>query len=544
MDGFVRHSAQGNPAKLDVDHSGSSSYGARQLENSRTIGTSSVRPEINSANEATKPRENGIKSAIDESLKDIDGDTRTDEAKERRKIKRKKIIKRVIIGLLLIMVLIGSYIGVKALLASGSIFKGNILGLVQQKPLKQDANGRTNIVILGTSGSVDDENHPGALLTDSIMMLSVNQTKKDAFMVSIPRDLWIKTGAACQAGYEAKINSLYECYSKGGKDQAAGATALQNKVGQILGLEAQYYVHVNWQVLQGAVDSVGGVDVKIESDDPRGILDRNFDWVCQYKCYMVRYKNGEVAHLDGAHALALARARNEAGGYGLGGGNFDREKNQQKILVALREKAMSAGTLTDVGKVTGLIDTFGENLRSNFDTSEIRTLMAIAKDTSADKIVSISLVDEKEPVVTTGDYSGQSIVRPVKGVYDYSGIGAYVNKKMNNSGVANENAQVDIYNGSGVAGAAQAESNRLEAKGFTVGGIGNAPAGNYTKAVVYQVGEGNSKTKAALEKLYGVKVKTEEPPVPITGETKFVVIIAKATESTQSTSGSSTGSAY
>lgn len=55
-------------------------------------------------------------------------------------------------------------------------------------------------------------------------------------------------------------------------------------------------------------------------------------------------------------------------GTGLAQSNFDREKNQQKVIVALREKALSAGTLANPGKVMSLISALGDNLNTNFDT--------------------------------------------------------------------------------------------------------------------------------------------------------------------------------
>ena len=86
---------------------------------------------------------------------------------------------------------------------------------------------------------------------------------------------------------------------------------------------------------------------------------------------------------------------------------------------------------------------------------------------------------------------------------------------------------MDIYNGSGIAGKAQLVANDLQAKGFTVGAIGNAPVGDYGKAKVYQVGEGNEATKKKLQQLYGTTVETTKPPVTTTAETKFVVIVGK-----------------
>src|SRR5690606_10541770 len=143
-----------------------------------------------------------------------------------------------------------------------------------------------------------------------------------------------------------------------------------------------------------AVDAVGGVDVTIESNPPgMGILDRNFDWKCNFQCYYVRYDDGEKVHLDGEHALALSRARNAQGGYGLAAGNFDREKNQQKVAKAVREKALSLGTLTNVGRVTELLDAMGDNLKTNVDKSEIQTIVSLASDVPSESIISLDLND-------------------------------------------------------------------------------------------------------------------------------------------------------
>ena len=324
------------------------------------------------------------RSDIDDSLKSIDNSSQDGLGKPERQHRRNKrlkpphnkhrVVKIILFTLLAVVLAIGGYLAFKALSTIISVSNGNIFGLIQKQPLKEDANGRSNILIFGTAEDDKDWEHEGANLTDSIMVLSVDQTNYNAYMVSLPRDLWVTYDEGCMVGYQGKLNAVYFCASDDGSDEAAGAQALQNKVGEILGLDIQYYTHVNFTVFVDAVDAVGGIDVKIESDDPRGILDRNLDWRCNFNCYYVNYKNGETVHLDGEHALALARARNSSDGYGLSGGNFDREKNQQKILKALREKAVSAGTLTNIVAVTDLIDALSDNLRTNFNTKEIQNI--------------------------------------------------------------------------------------------------------------------------------------------------------------------------
>lgn len=538
VDGFIpRRRTQ----ELGAQHA-SNAHSDKKPETTPTELHSGNRQERDIARE--RPSETTVgRSDITESLKTIDDEAPELSRKERRAqrkrdrkgrpvSRRRRIIKWSLIALAAVIVVIGGFLAVRALTNLGKVFNGNLFDLVQRQPLKQDANGRSNFVIFGTAEDDEGGEHGGANLTDSIMILSVNQEQKDAYMLSIPRDLWVNYGQACNSGYQGKINEVYNCYSNDGADEKAGAAALQAKVGEITGLEVQYYVHLNFTAVVEAVDAVGGVDVTIESN-PKGdgILDRNFDWKCNYTCYYVNYEDGEVAHLDGEHALALARARNAQGGYGLQDSNFDREKNQQKIIKALREKALSAGTLTNLGKVTGLIDALGNNLRTNIDTKEIQTAMTLASEINSDAIVQLTLVDKEEPLVTTGPIGGASAVYPVAGTFSYGAIKAYVAKHTSSNPVTKEAAKVVVLNGTRQSGVAQTEADKLEAKGYTIGAVDNAPEGTYGAVEIFQVGEtGASKTAtaAALKEYYGVTtIKTTTPPVAVAADTAFVVVIGK-----------------
>lgn len=447
----------------------------------------------------------------------------------RQKSKKRRIITWIIIAIITIVVGIIAYMGVIAFITTNKVFEGGIFGLTQKQALKEDANGRSNFLIFGTAEDDEGGAHGGANLTDSLMVMSVNQKTKDVFMVSIPRDLWVEFGTACLSGYQGKVNEVYSCYSNDGEDEAGGAAGLQRKIGSILGLDIQYYVHLNFTAVVELVDAVGGVDVTIESNPKgTGILDRNFDWKCGYRCYYVKYEDGEKAHLDGEHALALSRARNAAGGYGLAAGNFDREKNQQKIIKALREKALSAGTLTNLGKVTSIMNALGNNLRTNIDTKEIQTLMSIANETTDSAIASLTLVDEEDPLVSTCRVGTASAVCPLRGRYDYTAIQAYIKKNSVNNPVTKEDAKIVVLNGTGTTGIAKTEADALTAKGYTISAYDNAPDGTYEAVEIYKIGEGNTATAEALKARYSVTtIKTTTPPVAVGEDVSFVVVIGK-----------------
>ena len=522
--------------------------------------TPEVRADIGRASrpitQATPSRSAGVNSRdIDDSLARIHDEEQP--SKQRRGLFRRKgpkkpltrkqrIIKRLIILLVVLLFAAGLYVGVKAAIASSNVLQGSVFDLFQARPLKMDENGRSNVLVFGTSE--DDPGHEAAYLTDSIMVISIDQNKKNAFMVSIPRDLIVDYEAECVAGYQGKINALYGCYSDNGatEKEPEGAAALQKKVGEVLGLDVQYYAHVNYTVVRDTVKALGSIEVTIESTDPRGIMDSNFDWKCKAgdarasratilkNCppngHFIDFPNGKVT-LDPERALYLAQARGaSAPTYGLERSNFDREVNQQKIVKAIREKAVSAGTLTDVGKVTGLIDALGNNLRTNFATAEVRTLMQLGQETPSDAIQSLSLVKEGEELVATG-LGG---VIPTAGTFEYAEIQSFIDKSMSSDPVAREAANIIVMNGTGTPGVALTESGRLTEAGYTVSNATNAPTSDYADTVVYRL---NTTEKAgtakALAGRYGVEVIGGDPGFTVDAGVDFVVIIGKSSLQTE-----------
>ncbi len=469
--------------------------------------------------------------------------------KERRRIKKdnrtraQRIRRRIILGivwlLVAVLIAVGGYVAFKAFRATGNVLNGNIFDiLTQNEPLKQDANGRSNFLILGTSE--DDKGHDAGWLTDSMMILSIDQKNKNAYTFSIPRDLYVDYGRACFSGYKGKINVYFSCVSNGTDDAAEQErlTQTQKFIGDIVGMDLQYGVHVNYTVMRDVVNAIGGsIDVTIQSRHPLGLLDSNFDWKCGAtyyekikKCppdgHFIQYPNGP-ATLDAEHALYLAQARGHgAPTYGFEQSNFDRERNQQMILVAIRDKALSAGTLTNVSAVTGLIDALGKNLHTNVQTKEVRTLMALAKDTPSSAIKSIDLYSREEPMFTTGTIPGAgSSVYPAAGIFNYGQLQAYLKKQLTSDPVAREAAAVTVLNGSDVSGVAQTLAISLEAKGFTIDEVNNAPDGTYEPIEIYQLNSDMPATAAKLAALYGVTLKQNTPPVTVTGDTDFLIII-------------------
>ena len=503
------------------------------------------------------PREGKVigRTDIDDSLRELDEPEaqqhpRKMSRREKRRWKKEhrtraqKIRRRIIISVVLVIVAallaVGGFLAWKALNATGHVLKGSFVDLIQNQPLKQDENGRSNFLIVGTSE--DDPGHQGGDLTDSIMIMSINQEKKDAYMFSIPRDLYVDYGMACVSGYKGKINAYFSCANSGTDDAAEEdrMTKTRKFMGDILGLDLQYGVHVNYTVMRDVVKAIGGkITVNIQSRNPLGVMDSNFDWKCgttyaerQKRCpkgHYIQYPNGEVT-LDAEHALYLAQARGDrAPTYGFEQSNFDRERNQQMIAKAIREKAMSAGTLTNLGAITGLIDALDKNLRTNIETKEIRTIMDLAQNIKDENIKSLDFYSDDNRLYDDGPIPGAgSAVYPMAGLYNYSDIRAFIKKQLSSEAFVKEEPHVIVLNGTEETGIAQLGADALSAKGFTIDSVDNAPEGTYGRVEVYQVNAEKTATAAYLAKLYAVTVKTATPPVSVTGETDFVIIIGEA----------------
>ena len=351
--------------------------------------------------------------------------------------------------------------------------------------LKVGSDGRTNILIFGTSGydmkgSEGKSSHDGAQLTDSIMVLSVDQNSKDVAMVSLPRDLKTDT---CMAS--SKINELYYCSNKKGDKEMEGANALRSRVSDILGIDIQYYAHINWMSLIQIVDQIGGITVTTDENI-------NDDWTKTY------IKAGQPVYLNGEQALGLARAR-----HGTENGDFTRAASQQKILIAVKDKISSANFgITDL---INLVNILGENLRSDFDADAIYAGAKLFSTTNFDSIRQISLTDKNSRYLTTGYINGISYVYPTAGQKNYSNIKKYIRESLLKNPVILEDAQILILNGSGVEGLGEKERDMLQDSIFNVKEVGDAPSGNYFESIYLYTVTNKPATKERLETYYNTK---------------------------------------
>jgi LCP family protein required for cell wall assembly len=344
----------------------------------------------------------------------------------------KKFFKRTLLGLLLIGLLVGGWLGWKILQNQLKIFgwKG-VISIVKPTKLKGEDKGHVTILVAGNSA--DDPGHSGANLTDSIMLISLNTKTNQAFMLSIPRDFYVDIPGN---GY-AKINEAYQ----NGEDQGfkesgyaeGGMGLLEKTVSQVTGIPIEYYALVDYAAVRDAVNAIGGITVTIDSDDPRGLNDPSPDLANNYKPLVDHLENGPQK-LDGAAALGLSRARGQHwGSYGYALSDFTRTKNQRLVMLGLKDKATSAGTLSNPVKMGKLFDSLGNNINTDMNLAEVTRLYTLVKKVPNDKIKSAGLNDAngKNLLESYRTASGQSALVPALGVDDYTDIQAYVESVYN-----------------------------------------------------------------------------------------------------------------
>lgn len=237
-------------------------------------------------------------------------------------------------------------------------------------------------------GSDDDSKFvPGRLNTQSMILLRVDPSTKQATMLSIPRDLWVQIP---NEGW-GKISWGYQ---NGG---ASGAVAA---------VESNFKVHVDdyvWIGLNGLVkliDTLGGVNLQVTNP----VLDDYYPADLNsaedpYGYYRVAVLPG-ATHMDGVQALQYVRSR-----HGDVRGDFARSERQQQLLLALKAGA-SHVNVTDLPQVA---NAFNGELKTSIGLDRLRALMSIANDFNGPNVHRVLLVP---PYTSEGFAGGQSVVFP------------------------------------------------------------------------------------------------------------------------------------
>ena len=294
----------------------------------------------------------------------------------------------------------------------------NILQVLNVKPLN-NTNSRVNLLLVGYSA--DNPGHGGADLTDSILLLSLDQKDPSGtYMLSIPRDLYVNISN--EYGY-GKINEAYQAGERTAFSEAGypngGMGQLQQTISETLGITVHYNALINYAAVRNIVDALGGVTVTIQSDDERGLYDPNFQ---PNEGGPLRLPNGQQ-EIDGQTALRLTRARGAAGGYGFGQSDFTRTKNQQLVVSAILNELN--WTLVLDPRTNGKIFTaVANNVETDVTLNHLIPLYRLLTKTPTDAITSYTLrdINGTNYLSSYTTQSGQAALIPRSGIDNFNEI--------------------------------------------------------------------------------------------------------------------------
>lgn len=383
--------------------------------------------------------------------------------------------------------------------------------------LKGEGDGRVNVLLTGKGGSAEKD---GGDLTDSIMIASLDPVNNTATMLSIPRDLWVKPAGL----WPMKINAVYtsakqQYLYKNPKDkdgaEAAGIDTLKKIVNQYMGVPIHYYALIDFTAFQDVVNTVGGIDVTLEEpySDP------------SYADFGIKYGQltlpAGTSHLNGPMALAYARSR-----HGDPRGDFGRGEHQQKVILGIKDKVLSLGTFSNPAKVTSLLDTLGNRVRTDFSINDIMRVYDVSKNLNNSAVTNVDLAMPGSAVVTTGMVGDQSVVYPKAGIDNYAEVQAFVRSQLKDGFLVKENASVIILNGSTKTGAAQKRADELKGYGYNVIQVADAANKNATETTLIDLTKGQKKyTKHYLEQRLNTSAVSSVDGLDLTQYTADFIII-------------------
>jgi LCP family protein required for cell wall assembly len=357
--------------------------------------------------------------------------------------------------------------------------KGGALSVIDsiRNPRAQfpDKN-RLNILLIGKDYSyvwvknniaLNGSRYSSESRSDTIMMLSLDLDSGKVSALSIPRDTWVTD----PKGHRGKINGTYK---------RGGAKLLGQTVGELLGVNPDYYVAVRPDSVKTVVDKLGGVEVEtldtMEYNDaaaglhinlPAGRQVINGDQAIGF----ARFREADIYQRDEEGRPIYTGRKDSAGNpifrlrrhveHSKEEGDTRRMARQQQLMRALAARAKSPENWMKAGDV---VDTALGQLETNLTRQQIFALVALFKNLQPDQM-------------QTGTLPGRGVMGGTyKFVPDPDKKKALVEWLLKgDESAANRLTVVAVQNGTDVRGAARRVADRLREEGFDAKADGSAP---------------------------------------------------------------------
>lgn len=288
--------------------------------------TSSKRVNLERNTNTSKRRPKNIKSS------------KAYQNKKRRK-SRMLLKKKILIGVYGILALFIIFI------ASTTIgFFSKVKNNCSIEAIAPGRNDVVNILVLGLDiGDVDNQGNESIKRTDTMILISYNPSNKNTTIVSIPRDTLIN-----ENGSRYKINAAYPM---------GGDLKVVSVVEELLPVDINYLVKIDYEAFRGIIDAIGGVEMDIEQDMFYDDDGQNLH---------INFKKGTTVLLDGKKAEEFFRWRKNNDGTGLATGDLGRIENQHKLINKVIDKLKSPTTIFKANKILNCV---AENIDTNMPGS-------------------------------------------------------------------------------------------------------------------------------------------------------------------------------
>jgi LCP family protein required for cell wall assembly len=183
----------------------------------------------------------------------------------------------------------------------------------------------TALLILGIDGEKASSNE-----IDMLMLLYLDAEAERAFLLSIPRDLYVEVPGHGQV----RAGSIYGIGKQ--SEAASGLELTKEVVSTTLGIPVHHVALIRFDSFVTLVDTIGGVDVDVLQviDDP--------DFPDSHGGYEPLSIPAGQQHFDGALALRYARTRV------VPTPGFDRTFRQRQLVLAAQEQVLRLEMLPDL----------------------------------------------------------------------------------------------------------------------------------------------------------------------------------------------------
>ena len=351
--------------------------------------------------------------------------------KDKKKIKRKHIIRRIILVVLLILSICAGVFAYRI-----SQLGGGVHGIIAAT-LGHNLNTKENLEPITFLALGKSQN-----LTDTIMVCYYDPQKQEAAMISIPRDTFTGSNKN-KATASQKLNALYQISPQKTLDA----------VNKITGLNIKYYATIDTKSLREIVDSVGGIYYDVP-------MDMKYDDVSQ-NLHINLKKGYQLLNGDKAEQLVRFRHGNDVSKTypsEYGEQDLGRMKTQRQFLVEAGKQVLQ---LKNVLKVGELVEIAKNNLETNIPIDLIKDYIPYAIELDMDSIRSEMLPGEPEKCNGVWLYvqNKEESKQLLNDIFERQ------NEKQK---VENQSISIEILNGSGNKNNLTKVTKLLQEKGYNI----------------------------------------------------------------------------